>query len=475
MATQTINPTADEAVSGTWSGTTGSRYTLVDDYPDSVGSDFLTCSAAGAITFTGSAFTLPAGAIGISVAILYYDEKNGAQASGTAARIKVGGTYYNASSHNPSNGSWVQRTDTWSTNPKTSAAWTVAQINGSDGTNPFEAFGFNCTDASPTVDHSSIQVAVTYNPAYKLTASAGTYAYAGLSADVIHNVRFAADAGHYLISNAYAIGGYWEYGYAVPEAPTAQLSEGVGAVSYVITADTGSRTLTGQAAGLRLSRKFVADTSSYSIVGVAATVRSTKALSAQLGSVTVIGKAASILHVNVLAGSPGSLSLVGKDAAFRKTNSLQGSAGSFTVSGVNAQIVKSTAGSFLASTGNVSVVGVNAALRQTYSLASAAGVFTVVGSASSAAASELLDAESGAIVIGTSSVSFVRSFNLQASTRAFNLNGIEITIRYRVPNQQAARKARYQHYVSNFKQDIVQTTSPEHQLVFYVKDFFRVL
>ena len=52
MATQTRNPTSDEAASGTLSGSAGTRWGLVDDYPDTTGADVLTFgTTAASITF----------------------------------------------------------------------------------------------------------------------------------------------------------------------------------------------------------------------------------------------------------------------------------------------------------------------------------------------------------------------------------------------------------------------------------------
>lgn len=159
------NPTSDDAESGTWSGASaGSRYTLVDDHPDSAGSDFLTHgTTAGNLTLGFTAFSVPAGSTITSVAVIYYDQKTAAQAAAAAGRLKVGGNYYNASTHNPANGTWTLRTDTWTTNPDTGSNWTVDQANGSGG-NALQAFGFFSNDASPTVRFSSVIVRVTYTP-----------------------------------------------------------------------------------------------------------------------------------------------------------------------------------------------------------------------------------------------------------------------------------------------------------------------
>jgi hypothetical protein len=163
VAEDTRNPTSDENVTGTWTGTAGSRWQVVDDYPDSTGADFITCSANGVITFGFSAFNVPAGSTGITVFVDYYDIKNGGGASAAGARLKCGASYFNASTHNPSNGTWVQRTDTFANNPATAAAWTVDQVNGV-GANALTAFGLNVSDASPSVGLSSIRVRVQYTP-----------------------------------------------------------------------------------------------------------------------------------------------------------------------------------------------------------------------------------------------------------------------------------------------------------------------
>lgn len=158
------NPTSDEAVSGTWDGSAGSRYTLVDDHPDSGGTDFLTHgTTAGNLTFGFTAFSVPAGSTITSVAVIYYDQKSAAQGAAAAGRLKVGGSYYNASTHNPANGTWTLRTDTWTQNPDTSANWSVDQVNGSGG-NALQAFGFFSSDANPTIRFSSVIVRVTYTP-----------------------------------------------------------------------------------------------------------------------------------------------------------------------------------------------------------------------------------------------------------------------------------------------------------------------
>lgn len=169
MATDTRNPTSEVAVGGTWSGT--NRHLLVDDYPDTTGADVTTCSAAGVIQFGFSAFAIPAGSTAISVQVKYYDSKNGTQSSACGGSIRCNDTTNrNATTHNPANATWTSRSDNWANNPKSSAAWTVADVNGS-GTNGLTAFGINVSDASPTVAISSVQLQVTYTPPATLALS----------------------------------------------------------------------------------------------------------------------------------------------------------------------------------------------------------------------------------------------------------------------------------------------------------------
>lgn len=164
MPIETRNPTSDVSVVGTWTGSAGTRYTVIDDYPDTTGADELTVgTVAGHLVCGFSALSIPAGSTIVSVAVNYYDYKNGSQASAAAGALRVNGTIYNATTHNPANGSAsrTQRTDTWTTNPATGAAWTVADVNGT-GSSPLQAFGFFSNDASPTITFSSVRLTIDY-------------------------------------------------------------------------------------------------------------------------------------------------------------------------------------------------------------------------------------------------------------------------------------------------------------------------
>jgi hypothetical protein len=171
MAVQTRNPTADVIASGTWSGSAGTRYTLIDDYPDATTTDILTHgTTAGNIYFNISNFTVPSGSTITNVELKYYDYKNGTSTAYMNGRLSFkNGTLVttNDTQHNPGNGiaNVALRTHTWTTNPKTGSGWTDAEVNG-NGTaaNSLAGFGFISTDANPTVSITSAQLSVTYTP-----------------------------------------------------------------------------------------------------------------------------------------------------------------------------------------------------------------------------------------------------------------------------------------------------------------------
>lgn len=163
MATQTRPPTSDQTVSGTWSGTAGSRYTLVNDYPDAASTKLTGGTATSVITFGFAAFSIPAGSGGISVQVQYYDGEATSGTNNAGGRIVVGGSTYNATTHNPSGTTGTARSDNWATNPKTGAAWTVDDVNGV-GASALQQFGINSSDSNPAFFIGSIRLQVTYTP-----------------------------------------------------------------------------------------------------------------------------------------------------------------------------------------------------------------------------------------------------------------------------------------------------------------------
>ena len=167
MATDTRAPTSDFATGGMVaysSGTTG--YNLVNDYPETADplTSYVTLgtTANSFIAFNFTAFSLPAGATISSVAVQYTDQKSGRLVDTAAARLRIGGTYYDATTHSVGFVT-ATREDVWATNPATAAAWTVADVNGT-GANPLQNFGVIGPDSNPVWWLGSIQIVVNYTP-----------------------------------------------------------------------------------------------------------------------------------------------------------------------------------------------------------------------------------------------------------------------------------------------------------------------
>lgn len=170
--TVTYAPTADgSVVSGTYSGTAGTRYTLIDDYGGGAQtSDYLdlTSNGGGTILFTFGTPAVPVGATGITVSMDYLDSDvgTGTGTNNVAGQLSYGGTTYGFSRHNPNTfgTTFTDWTDAWGTSPATNAAWTVAEANSID------SFGFGGIDWNPDVRIASTRLRITYTAAATATS-----------------------------------------------------------------------------------------------------------------------------------------------------------------------------------------------------------------------------------------------------------------------------------------------------------------
>jgi hypothetical protein len=191
MASDTRDPTSDIGVGGTVSGSAGTRYQAIDDYPDTVPTDYLTLgtTANSFITCGFSDFAVPAGATNISVDVLYYDAEPVNGTNSSAGRIRVNATYYDSATHNPSGTTYTQRTKSWATNPA-GGNWTVDQVNNVGGTG-LNAFGVIGPDSNPVWRLSSVQLRVNYTPANTpVTPSVGNLSADGTYFDGMRYVGY---------------------------------------------------------------------------------------------------------------------------------------------------------------------------------------------------------------------------------------------------------------------------------------------
>ncbi|MDD5082865.1 MAG: hypothetical protein PHU08_05770, partial [Dehalococcoidales bacterium] len=158
-ANETRAPTGDGDTSGTWN--TSPRWDDVDETTPN-DADYMTgtTDSGGYQLFTFSAFTIPADSpiADITVYIRAKDVSSGT--NDIRPSIKVNGTRYNttASSNNPGD-SFTTYSYSYTTNPNTGLAWTVADINGT-GSNPLQQFGVYSSDLNPDVQVSMVYAVV---------------------------------------------------------------------------------------------------------------------------------------------------------------------------------------------------------------------------------------------------------------------------------------------------------------------------
>ena len=173
-------PTSDLQAYGNWTGTPGSRHTVVDDYPG-IASYLTHGPTDGAIVFGFNPFNLPSQAANIVVYVEYYDRREKGEDDNItkfAGRLKVGGSYYNTAMHNL-NVEFAARQNSWPINPKTGTVWTVSEIEGSDPDSSLQGFGVVSTDAIPDAQLACIRLRVEYTASAVLSVTSAPLTLTG--------------------------------------------------------------------------------------------------------------------------------------------------------------------------------------------------------------------------------------------------------------------------------------------------------
>jgi hypothetical protein len=168
-------PTGNYLVTSITASTGGStQWSCVDDTPGSPNdSDYIfpaiTVTVIDAL-FSFSALSVPTGATINYVRVAFRGKwVNGSSGYGAKGRVRVGGTVYDAGSIAGLTTSYANYTQDMTTNPKTSVAWTVNDVNGS-GSNNLQDFGvgFSASPGDPdyvNVYCSQVYLTVNYTPA----------------------------------------------------------------------------------------------------------------------------------------------------------------------------------------------------------------------------------------------------------------------------------------------------------------------
>lgn len=171
-ATQDRDPGSDTASNGGWGPsdcTSPNFFSCVDDYPDGQSSTTDKLVAASGTppvrqAFGITAFSITSASVTSITNNYYMDKVGGASASGGSC-LYIDSTYY-CQEHEPVNGTMTLTTDTWTTNPCTTAAWTEAEVEGTAGSCNLQGIGLSANDVAPDVEFASLRATVTYTTVF---------------------------------------------------------------------------------------------------------------------------------------------------------------------------------------------------------------------------------------------------------------------------------------------------------------------
>lgn len=151
---QTRRPTGDG--NATYTPSTGSNWENVDEESaDDDATYNYRQNSAGYDRFTFTAFSVPGGASNIAITVYIRAKRTEAGANVTYALLRVNGSNYTENIADAGT-SYANQSHEWTTNPDTSSAWTIDDINGS-GSNPLEQFGYGVTGNGEGEEHDVTQ------------------------------------------------------------------------------------------------------------------------------------------------------------------------------------------------------------------------------------------------------------------------------------------------------------------------------
>ena len=203
----------------------------------------------------------------------------------------------------------------------------------------------------------------------RLTAATGAVAVAGTATGLRKGYPLAASTGALTVTR-YDANLIHRHVYTLPITVGSVVvtfnAAGLTATSAKkLSADTGTITFAGYAAGLRGARGVLASKGSVVLAGQTTALRHTHVLTAAAGAVALSGKAATLRYAHVMPATVGAVTLTGYAADLRKAGAfgLTANTGAVTLTGYAADLRKAGALSVTANTGAVTVGGQTATLR----------------------------------------------------------------------------------------------------------------
>jgi hypothetical protein len=244
--------------------------------------------------------------------------------------------------------------------------WKVIEVDGIDtsGTNGSGAIvqfaaGTEATTATPSVTLATFGDA-TNNAAIAgfVCAAATTFAagtgFTEIGADQSGTSPNTTLGAEYVIGQDTSVDATWGAS-SLGQGFAIEVKAAGGATSYTLTADSGSFSETGTAAGLKAGRKVAGGSGAFVLTGTAAALKTARRIIAAGGSFVVTGTDATLTYdqaAAVLTAEPGSFAVAGTATGLRTARRLAAASGSFSISGTAAglkiaRVIQLTNGSFL--------------------------------------------------------------------------------------------------------------------------------
>lgn len=180
---------------------------------------------------------------------------------------------------------------------------------------------------------------------------------------------------------------------------------------------TGSYSISGTAAALKMAHVLPATTAGYTITGSAATLAKGRPIAAAPGTYTITGTAAAFNRTYVLAAASGSYVISGTAALVEFGRKLVAAAGSYLINGTAAAFPRGK--QMVAAAGSYAITGATVALLFAHNLVAAAGSYVISGTAANFA--RAFQAASGSYVITGTTATFGRAF--QAASGSYAITG----------------------------------------------------
>lgn len=202
--------------------------------------------------------------------------------------------------------------------------------------------------------------------------------------------------------------------------------------AYTLTAEQGSYTLTGQAAGTLYSRSMPADQGSYALTGQAAGLAKGILLTADQGSYALSGQAANFSLAYLLAAAQGSYTLTGQSAGTLYSPLLAAAQGSYALTGQDATLTYAPAGAYSmpADQGSYTLTGQDAALKLSALLVAVQGSYALTGQAAALSFGKVMAAAQGSYTLSGQAAAFSRTYALSAAFGSYTLSGQVATLTY---------------------------------------------